>query len=112
MSKPVQDLSRVERMLSSKKERRLASLVLIRLANQLGISVDDLLGYFAWRNRIEELKKSKRITKEDGDIALKELEQSGISISDEELQTLLDKVNQELEKWKKIEEKLKQIGIA
>lgn len=99
-------------MLSSEKERKLASLILIRLANQLEISVDDLLGYFAWKNKIEELKKSERITKEDGDMSLKELEQSGISISDEELQILLDKVNQELRKWKKIEEKLKQIGIV
>ena len=102
----------VEKLLRTRDKRLLASEIVVRLAQVLDVSVEELFEYLEWKENLERIKKEVK----NADVKGLKWEASE-PVEDfpdgdsTEFQSLLDEIREDVKRWKAVEKKLKAMGL-
>ncbi|MBP1912139.1 hypothetical protein [Thermococcus stetteri] len=101
------ELYSIEKLLEDKNKRLLVSEVVLKLAEALGVTVEDFLGYLEWKENMGKLERAEK------EAQVPESIQIGLPIEDapEELEDVLTEIEGDIQKWQKIEKRLENMGL-
>ncbi|WP_167914274.1 hypothetical protein [Thermococcus sp. 21S9] len=110
------DVSAIEMMLkTNEKARRSVSEWIVQLARKIHESPEDIVWFFEMRQRMRELEeKAKRISDEELELWEKEIEKEleNSEPVEQSLETLIEIGERSFRKFKRIEVKLRELGVV
>jgi len=102
----------VEKLLRTRDKRLLASEIVVRLAQVLDVSVEELFEYLEWKENLERIKKEvKNADVKDLKWEASEPVEDFPDGDSAEFQSLLDEIREDVKRWKAVEKKLKAMGL-
>lgn len=97
----------IEKLLEDKDKRLLVSEVVLKLAEALGVTVEDLLGYIEWKENMGKLERAEKEAQIPESIPV----EFPTEDAPEELEEALNEIEEDIQKWQKIERRLKEMGL-
>jgi len=101
------ELYTIEKLLEDKDKRLLVSEVVLKLAEALGVTVEDLLGYMEWKENMGKLERAEKEAQIPESIPV----EFPTEDAPEGLEKALDEIEEDIQKWQKIERRLKEMGL-
>ncbi|BAD86195.1 hypothetical protein, conserved [Thermococcus kodakarensis KOD1] len=97
----------IEKLLEDKDKRLLVSEVVLKLAEALGVTVEDFLGYMEWKENMGKLERAEKEAQIPESIPV----EFPTEDAPEGLEEALNEIEEDIQKWQKIERRLKEMGL-